>query len=294
MSAHPARPKGSAVNPPAAGALVGTDWLERNLGEPGLRVVEATWYLPTAGREGIDDYRKRHVPGAVFWDIDVITDPDSALPHMLPGEADFSAHMSRLGIARDSRVVVYDNNGMQTSPRVWWTLRAFGHRRVSVLDGGMRKWLAEGRPVSTDTPAPAPTSYAAWLDPALVRAIEEVPADPADRTEQVLDARPAGRFAGVDPEPRPNCRPGRIPGSLNLPSATLVDPGAGTFLTGAALEARFADSGLDLGAPVVASCGSGVTACVLALGLHLLGKEDVAVYDGSWTEWGGGDRPVET
>ena len=282
------------MNSPDTPALVDTGWLHEHLGDSGLRIVEATWYLPTVDREGIDDYRNAHIPGAVFWDIDAICDPDSALPHMLPGEAAFADHMARLGISNDDHVVVYDNSGMQTSPRVWWTLRVFGHRRVSVLDGGMRKWRAEGRPVAADAPAVAPARYTATLDASMVRSIQDVRGNIESRSEQVLDARSAGRFAGTEPEPRPQCRPGHIPGSLNLPSATLVDPETGTFRGAAELDARFAEAGLDLRSPVITSCGSGVTACVLALGLHLLGKGDVAVYDGSWTEWGSSDMPVET
>lgn len=279
---------------PRAAALVGTSWLADRLGDPGVRVVDATWYLPTAGRAGVEDHREAHVPGAVFWDIDAVSDPSSALPHMLPGDGAFAAHMARLGISNGHHVVVYDNSGMQTSPRVWWTLRVFGHRAVSVLDGGLRKWRAEGRPVETGEPAVEPAAYSARRDPSMVRSLQEVAANLESRAEQVLDARSAGRFAGTEPEPRPRCRPGHIPGSLNLPSATLVDPATATFRTGADLEGMFAAAGVDLAAPVVTSCGSGVTACVLAFGLHLLGKDDVAVYDGSWTEWGGGDMPVET
>ena len=282
------------MNSPDTPALVDTRWLHEHLGDSGLRIVEATWYLPTVDREGIDDYRNAHIPGAVFWDIDAICDPDSALPHMLPGEAAFADHMARLGISNDDHVVVYDNSGMQTSPRVWWTLRIFGHRRVSVLDGGMRKWRAEGRPVAADVPAVAPARYRATLDASIVRTMQDVHGNIESRSEQVLDARSAGRFAGTEPEPRPQCRPGHIPGSLNLPSATLVDPETGAFRDAAELDARFSEAGLDLQSPVITSCGSGVTACVLALGLHLLGKGDVAVYDGSWTEWGSSDMPVET
>lgn len=282
------------MNSPATTALVDTGWLHEHLGDSGLRIVEATWYLPTVDREGIDDYRSAHIPGAVFWDIDAICDPDSALPHMLPDETAFADHAGRLGISNDDHVVVYDNSGMQTSPRVWWTLRVFGHRRVSVLDGGMRKWRAEGRPVASDVPAVAPARYAAKLDASMVRSMQDVRGNIDSRSEQVLDARSAGRFAGTEPEPRPQCRPGHIPGSLNLPSATLVDPETGTFRSTAELDARFSEAGLDLQSRVITSCGSGVTACVLALGLHLLGKDDVAVYDGSWTEWGSSDMPVET
>ena len=282
------------MNSAATNALVDTGWLHEHLADSDLRVVDSTWYLPTVDREGIADYRNAHIPGAVFWDIDAICDPDSGLPHMLPDETVFADHMGRLGISNDDHVVVYDNSGMQTSPRVWWTLRAFGHRRVSVLDGGMRKWLAEDRPVAADTPAVTPARYTARLDASMVRSMQDIRGNIESRSEQVLDARSAGRFAGTEPEPRPQCRPGHIPGSLNLPSVTLVDPDTGTFRAAAELESRFAESGLNLQAPVITSCGSGVTACVLALGLHLLGKGDVAVYDGSWTEWGSSDMPVET
>ena len=282
------------MNSAATNALIDTGWLHEHLADADLRIVESTWYLPNVDREGIADYRNAHIPGAVFWDIDAICDPDSELPHMLPDQAVFANHAGRLGISNDSHVVVYDNSGMQTSPRVWWMLRAFGHRRVSVLDGGMRKWLAEDRPVSAETPTITPVHYKAKLTASMVRSMEDIRSNIESRKEQVLDARSAGRFAGTEPEPRPQCRPGHIPGSLNLPSATLVDPDTGTFRGAAELEATFAESGLDLQAPVITSCGSGITACVLAFGLHLLGKSDFAVYDGSWTEWGSGDMPVET
>lgn len=276
-------------------ALVGTDWLGLRLGRPGIRIVDATWYLPAAGRRGIEDYREGHVPGAAFWDIDAVADPDSPLPHMLPDEPGFAAHMERMGISNDDHVVVYDNVGMMTSPRAWWCLRAFGHERVSVLDGGMSKWRAEGRPIEAGAPPAAPGSYAARLDPSLVRSIGDIFDNVETGTAQILDARSAGRFAGAEPEPRPNCRSGHIPGSLNLPFGDLIDPETGAFRRGEDLAARFAASGLEAERPVVASCGSGVTACVLALGLHLLGREDVAVYDGSWSEWGSrDDTPVET
>ena len=276
-------------------ALVGTDWLGLRLGQPGIRVVDATWYLPAAGRQGIEDYREGHIPGAAFWDIDAVADPDSSLPHMLPDEPGFAAHMERMGISNDDHVVVYDNVGMMTSPRAWWCLRAFGHDRVSVLDGGMSRWRAEGRPTTAETPPAAPASYAARLDPSLVRSIGDIRDNIETGTSQILDARSAGRFTGAEPEPRPECRPGHIPGSLNLPFGDLIDPETGTFRRGGDLAARFAASGLEAERPVVTSCGSGVTACVLALGLHLLGREDVAVYDGSWSEWGSrDDTPVET
>lgn len=276
-------------------ALVGTDWLGLRLGRPGIRIVDATWYLPAAGRRGIEDYREGHVPGAAFWDIDAVADPDSPLPHMLPDESGFAAHMERMGISNGDHVVVYDNVGMMTSPRAWWCLRAFGHERVSVLDGGMSKWRAEGRPIEAGAPPVAPGSYAARLDPSLVRSIGDVFDNVQTGTAQILDARSAGRFAGAEPEPRPNCRSGHIPGSLNLPFGDLIDPETGAFRRGEDLAARFAASGIDAERPVIASCGSGVTACVLALGLHLLGRDDVAVYDGSWSEWGSrDDTPVET
>ena len=277
-------------------ALVGTDWLGLRLGQPGIRIVEATWYLPTAGRQGIEDYRDGHIPGAAFWDIDAVADPDSSLPHMLPDEPGFAAHMERMGISNEDHVVVYDNVGMMTSPRVWWCLRAFGHDRVSVLDGGMLRWRAEGRPTTAETPpvAAAP-KYVARLDPSLVRSIGDIRDNIETGMAQILDARSAARFTGVEPEPRPECRPGHMPRSLNLPFGDLIDPETGIFRRGEDLAARFAASGLEAEKPVITSCGSGVTACVLALGLHLLGRKDVAVYDGSWSEWGSrDDTPVET
>lgn len=275
--------------------LVETEWLATRLGEPSVRIVDATWLLPNAGRKGIDDYNAGHIPGAVFWDIDAIADPLSSLPHMMPDEATFERHMNALGISNDHHVVVYDNASMMTSPRVWWSLRAFGHQKVSLLDGGMVKWRAEGREASTDAPEIADTAFKAAFAPSMIRSLEDVRTNLDTVTEQILDARSAGRFTAVEPEPRPECRSGHIPGSFNLPFNTLIDPDTATVRPAAELSARLADSGIDTNRPVVTTCGSGVTACVLALAMHLTGKDDVAIYDGSWTEWGSrSDTPVET
>lgn len=276
-------------------ALVSTDWLAERLDDPSIRVVDATWHLPTVGREGRGDYEAGHIPGAVFWDIDTIADPDDPLPHMLPAADDFARHMSALGIGDDCHVVIYDAVAMMTSPRVWWVLRHFGHERVSLLDGAMNKWLAEGRPVEPGAVTPPEDAVFTARPPKNnVRDLEQLRTNIESRAEQVLDARAAGRFMAIDPEPRPNSRGGHIPNSLNLPFGELLDPESKTVRPPEQLAQKFDEAGIDRTKPVVTTCGSGVTACVLALGLHLLGHDDVAVYDGSWSEWGTRqDTPID-
>lgn len=275
--------------------LVETDWLAAQLDNPAVRVIDATWTLPTVERTGIEDYNAGHIPGAVFWDIDAIADPESSLPHMMPDEATFERHMSALGISNEHHVVVYDNVSMMTCARVWWALRAFGHDRVSLLNGGSVKWRAEGRPLSTDAADIPETSFNARFDSSMVRSLDDIRANLETGAAQVLDARSAGRFAAAEPEPRPECRSGHIPGSYNLPFNTLIDPDTATMRPAGELSERLAQSGIDIGRPVITTCGSGITACVLALAMHLTGKDDVAIYDGSWTEWGSRtDTPVET
>lgn len=273
-------------------SLVDADWLSENLDEPDLRVLDASWHLPGSGRDARAEYLAEHIPGAAFFDIDRIVDHESDLPHMLPDADHFAAGMGALGIGNDSAVVVYDSHGLFSAARAWWMLRTFGHERVAILDGGLPAWRARELPLEAGEVTPDPVSFRARLDMRRVWTLDDVARNLETGSACLLDARPSGRFAGMDPEPRPGLPSGHVPGARNLPFDRIIDPDTRRVLPMADLQALFAD--LDE-RPVVCSCGSGVSACVLAFALHLLGREDVAVYDGSWTEWAGrGDLPIET
>jgi len=278
---------------PSTSPLVTTDWLATNLSRRNVRVVDGSWHMPQLKRDARAEFAQAHIPGAVFFDIDAIADRRSPLPHMLPRAAEFARSVGTLGIGDGDRVIVYDSRGVVSAARVWWTFRVFGHDRVAVLDGGFPRWRAEGRPVAAGEPTPRPRRFSARLRRGLVRDLLGMRGNLRTRREQVLDARSRGRFAGTEPEPRAGLRSGHIPGSLNLPYEQLYQAD-GTLLSPDALRRQFERTGLDLGKPIVTSCGSGVTASVLALALAALGRADVAVYDGSWTEWGGrADAPIE-
>jgi thiosulfate/3-mercaptopyruvate sulfurtransferase len=275
--------------------LVSTEWLAQHLAAPDLRVVDATWYLPSQGRNARAEYAARHIPGAVFFDIDEIADTASDLPHMLPSPEKFAARVRKLGLGDGNRIVVYDQHGLMSAARVWWMFRVFGHKDAAVLDGGLPKWVAEGRPTEDRVPQPRDRHFTARYNNLMVRDISQMKRNLETGTEQVVDARAAGRFNGTEPEVWPGRRSGHIPGSLNVPYTDLLDPANKTALPADAIAARFRKAGVDLSKPIVTSCGSGVTAAVLAFALHLVGHEDVALYDGSWAEWGRpGDTPVET
>jgi thiosulfate/3-mercaptopyruvate sulfurtransferase len=266
--------------------LVTTEWLAAHLSHPNVRILDGSWYLPQSERDARSEYERGHIPGAVFCDLEAISDPDTPLPHMLPSPEFFARQAGLLGIGDDTFVVVYDGSGLNmTAPRIWWMFRAFGHQGVAVLDGGFKKWRAEGRAVEAGMVAPVPRDFHARPSLEVVRSMEEMRANLNSGREQVLDARSRGRFQGRDPEPRPGLRSGNIPGSYNLPYQELVAKD-GTLLSPAELRARYAAAGIDLARPVVTSCGSGVTACALLLGLRVLGSNSVALYDGSWSEWG--------
>jgi thiosulfate/3-mercaptopyruvate sulfurtransferase len=273
--------------------LVSTDWLAAHIDRYDVRVVDGSFTLPGASPTAQEAYAKEHLPSAVFFDIDKISDRSDPLPHMLPSDKEFAEAAGRLGLGDNHRIVVYDIAGFNSAPRVWFMLRAFGHRNVALLNGGLPKWKAEGRPLTTLVPRPRPATFTAKLDKALVRNRAEMLANIQEPKEQVIDARAASRFAGTAPEPRPGLRAGHIPGSRNLPYDTLADPKTRTLLPAAEIEERFIAAGIKRDQPVVTSCGSGVTACALAFGLHLIGWPDAAIYDGSWSEWGlPGDTPV--
>jgi thiosulfate/3-mercaptopyruvate sulfurtransferase len=275
-------------------ALVSTSWLAEHLNAPDVRVVDATYTLPTMNRNPRAEYKEAHIPGAVFFDIDDVADETSDLPHMVPDAAKFSSRVRKLGLGDGVRIVCYDNNRFSASARAWWMFRMFGHDDVVVLDGGLGKWRADGHPVDDHPVTPTERHFTARQNNLLYRDLDQIRAHVVNPTEQLVDARSAGRFRGEEVEPRPGMRAGHIPHSLNLPHGDLIAPD-GTFLPTEVLQQRFAEAGVDPRKPIATTCGSGVTACTLALALYQLGVPDVAVYDGSWTEWGGrADTPIET
>lgn len=286
-------PPPGAAEPLAA--LVSTAWLAQRLGRPGLRLLDASWYLPTAGRDAAAEYGADHIPGALYFDLDAVSDHASPLPHMLPEPAAFARAMSALGLHDGDDLVVYDGSGTNISAaRAWWTFRVFGHPRVAVLDGGLPKWRREGRPLQPGTVHLPPGRFSAAFDRAAVRDLAAVRLLATEPVEQIVDMRSAGRFAGTEAEPRAGLRGGHIPGSRNLPFNELV-AADGTLLPADALRRRIEAAGIDASRSVVATCGSGTSACTLILALHLLGHDRVALYDGSWAEWGGrDDTPVAT
>lgn len=266
--------------------LVSTAWLADHLDDAGLRVLDASWFLPAEGRDGRAEHQEQHIPGAVFFDIDAVSDPSTDLPHMLPSPEAFAEAAGQLGLSREGLIIAYDSWGVRAAARVWWTLRVMGFDNVRVLDGGLKAWLAEGRPTESGDVAPAPTQVLPVFRADLVRDIGAMKALLASGEAQLLDARGAARFRGEAPEPRAGLRSGHMPGALNTPFDSLIQTD-GRMKGDAEIRVIFEASGLDLSRPIVTTCGSGVTASVLALALARLGRWDVPVYDGSWSEWGG-------
>ncbi|MFC3713185.1 3-mercaptopyruvate sulfurtransferase [Sphingoaurantiacus capsulatus] len=275
-------------------ALVSTEWLAAELGKNDIRVIDASLFLPAHGRNARAEFEAAHIPGAVFMDLDEIVDTSSALPHMLPPAEKFASRMQALGLGDGSRIVVYDNSPLKSAARAWWMLNLYGAHEVAILDGGFAKWQAEGRQIESGKPVVRHRHFTVWKDSALVRTLDQMVDNLKTKAEQVLDARPAGRFTGAEAEPRAGLRGGHMPGARNLPHGELFNED-GTWKQGDELRAAFTAAGVDLDKPVVTTCGSGVTAAVLAFGMHLLGKKDVGLYDGSWSEWGAdANTPVVT
>ena len=275
--------------------LVQSDELNNHLELPNLRIVDASWHLPKAKRNGLEEFELEHLPGAVFLDLDEVSDQESEFPHTIPTEEYFSKKIGELGIGNDSWVVVYDTTGLFSAARVWWMFRAFGHERVSLLDGGLPKWKAENRPTSHGRSETKPSQFRAVFNKQMFCDWESVQDYAKDQNSLILDARPSERFSGEVNEPRPGLRSGHIPNSKNLPFMDLMEGSDRRLLSVDKMKEKFVATSFSADKEIVCSCGSGVTACILALGLHLMGHQQVKIYDGSWTEWGSRhDLPLET
>jgi thiosulfate/3-mercaptopyruvate sulfurtransferase len=273
--------------------FVTPEWLQERLGQPGLKIVDGSWYLPAQKRDPRREYDSGHIPGAVFFDQDEVVDPESSLPHALPSPEVFARFAGAMGIAADDTVVVYDGPGAFTAPRVWWMFRVMGARNVFILEGGGDGWKSAGRPVTDEPTRIAPNVFDARFDAARVASLDEMRRIVESGSAEIADARPSGRFTGADPEPRAGMRSGHMPGAHSVPALSLVKDGR--LLPSDILRQKFEEAGVDLSKPVVTSCGSGVTAAVLTLALETLGHKENRLYDGSWSEWGGrADTPVET
>lgn len=274
--------------------LVSTEWLAQELGKPGLRVLDATLFLAADGRDARAEFEAGHIPGAGFMDLAEISDAGSKLEFMLPRPEKFASRMQALGVGDGQRIVLYDNSPYHSSARAWWMLTVYGAHDVAILDGGLEKWKAEGRPLESGKPVVRHRHFTVWEDRSRVRTLEQMLENLKTGAEQVVDARSPGRFSGAEPEPRPGIRPGHIPGARNLHYATLFNAD-GTWKSPAEIEVAFREAGVDPDKPVVASCGSGITAAVLLFGLALSGRDTAALYDGSWMEWGShASTPVVT
>ena len=271
--------------------LVSTDWLAAHLHDANLKVVDASFKLPGVTPLPKEDYLEAHIPGAVFFDVDAVSDHSNPLPHMFPIAEQFGRDVGALGIGNSDMVVVYDAGGWVAGPRAWWMFLSYGHSRVRVLDGGLKKWRAEARPVESGAVTPKPAAFKAAFDARRVRTMREMVSNVASQAEQVIDARASSRFEGRAAEPRPGLRPGHIPSSRNLPYNDLFDANTGAMKPLDELRKAFAGAGVDLTRQIVTSCGSGVSAAVLTLALYRLGLENSALYDGSWSEWGQSDGP---
>lgn len=273
--------------------VVSAEWLEKKLGEPGLSIVDASWYLPAHNRDARAEYEAGHIPGAVFFDHDKVTEPGSPLPHTLPQPGLFAQFASAMGLDEKDTIVVYDGPGFFSAPRVWWMFRLMGAENVLVLDGGFDDWKLNGRPVTAEPTKIAPGFFDVECDAQRIASFDDMHDIVETGSSQIADARPTGRFTGADPEPRAGMRSGHMPGARNVPASSLSRNGK--LLPVEELKAVLERAGLDLSKPIVTSCGSGVTAAVISLALVSVGHEQNRLYDGSWTEWGGrGDTPVVT